>query len=213
MTRSKAWVRAVVAVLAAVVFLMGMMEYRAGRETALARAAAAQGADEEAAKHYTRALNWYVPFGSAETAAEEMLALGLARDQEGRSGEAILYLSRMRSGLYGARSLFTPRPDLIARAEPVLARLRAVQKLGPDAEPSELQAKTDQYLEIMRRPSRPATLPALAAVGGFFLWAAAGLWFIFSFFSFKKRGWLSGWLPAALFALGFAAWIWGMIWA
>lgn len=195
------------------VVLIVMVEARARMELALAQKAAARADYSGALKHYSRCLNWYLPGGTAETAAEELLETGLARARQGRDHEAALALDRMRSGLYGARSLFTPRLDLIAKAEPVLAQLRAREKLGPQASPSALDGQARVYLEIMRRPSRPAIGPALAATSGFLLWVGAALAFVFAFFRTKGRTWSRIWPWVVIWAAGFSLWLWGLKWA
>ena len=200
--------------LAVLLALAGMMEYRARVERGLALEALERRDSDGALRHYSRALNWYVPFGTAETAAEELLEMGLKWDKEGRDNEAVLALSRMRSGLYGARSLYTPRRDLISRAEPVLARLRAKAKLGAQAPASDLVRQARIYLDLMQRPARPALGPALAAAGGFLIWVISALVFIARFFSGNGGGsWPRAWPWAAVWAAGFSLWLWGMKWA
>lgn len=200
-------------VFAVLVFLAVLIEVRARSELGLARKAAARSDVRTAMKHYARSLNWYLPFGSAETAAEELLALGLKLASDGRETEAAIALSRMRSGLYGARSLFTPRRDLIAEAEPHLAGLRARARLGGSAAPAELDKKTAEYLAIYRRPARPGTGPALAAVGGFAVWVAAVLVFIGVYYRREREKPRGAWIWAAVWAAGFILWLWGMKWA
>jgi hypothetical protein len=204
---------AVAAVLLTVVLLAVMVEGRARTELSVARGLLAEGHLDEAVKHYGRSLTWYVPGGGAEIAAEEMLDLGLKWLREGRPREAGLMLSRMRSGLYGDRHLFTPRPDLITRAEPELARLRAVEKLGPEADPLELEKQAAVYLKLMERPARPGTGPGLAAAGGFLWWVAALLFFIAWFFGGspvrRSRAW---WFGVAALA-GYGVWLWGLMWS
>ncbi|MBW2092267.1 MAG: hypothetical protein JRI34_09130, partial [Deltaproteobacteria bacterium] len=95
-----------VLILAVVIVMAGVLEFRARSELALARQALDRSELNESLKHYSRALNWYVPFGSAETAAKELLDLGLRLENQNRFDEARLAFSRLRSGLYGARSLY-----------------------------------------------------------------------------------------------------------
>jgi hypothetical protein len=118
---------------------------------------------------------------------------------------------RMRSGLWGDRSLYVPRRDLIAQAEPVLARLRAERKLGPDAPASEVRAQAAEYLSLMQAPPRPSTAAGLAASGGFLLWIAAALAFIFKAFSKGGFSWGRSWPYAVLFVAGYAVWLAGLI--
>ena len=209
--RSLARGLAVVLILAVV--LVAVVETRARSELDLARASAKRSDWRESLKHYSRALNWYVPFGASGTAAEELLALGLRLDGGGEKRLASTALMRLRSGLYGARSFYTPRPDLLEKAEPALARLMAAEKLGDKPDPAKLALLTKTYLDEMRTPSRPRPGYALAASGGFLVWTEAVLLFIWRFFRKENGGWKAAWPFAALWAVGFALWLWGMRWA
>lgn len=206
-------VRMGVCFIVLIVVLAIMLNYRAGNELALARKAAQEKQLKDTVKHYARCLNWYVPGGSAETAAEEMLILGKALFEAGRNADAVIVLARMRSGLYGASSFYIPRKDLIEEAEPLLASLRAASALGSGATKSELDKKTRQYLELMQRPSRPGPVPAAAAAFGFVFWICAVLGFIFSFFSSASNRWRRSAPFILAWAAGFALWLWGLVWA
>lgn len=194
------------------VFLAGMMEFRARGEINLARSAV-DSDPETALKHYSRCLTWYVPFGTAETAAEEMLALGEKWAAEGRTHEAYLALSRMRAGLYGARWLIVPRQDLIDRADPQLARLQVIRKLGENADETKMKALSKKYLDLLQAPVRPATAAALAVTMGFLSWIAGGMWFIWKRHGTESWRWNDLLPPVLLFAVGYAFWLWGMTWA
>ena len=200
----------VVGLIPLLVILAGLIEYRARNELAQAREARAGHQVAEAIKHYSRGLIWYLPSGAAETAAEELLDLGLTLEKQGHDQEAARALSLMRAGLYGARGLYLPRRDLIERAEPVLARLRAKAKLGPKASEDDIQRQAGVYLDLMRRPARPGVGPGLAATGGFILWATAVLAFIAVYFG-KGGGIKKAWPWTALAAIGIFFWIWGMM--
>ncbi|MEE9555836.1 MAG: hypothetical protein V3V76_01145 [Candidatus Adiutricales bacterium] len=202
--------------LIALIILAVAVEYRAGSELKQARDYVNGSAINQALTHYSRALNWYVPFGSAGKAADELLALGLELKAQGRSAEARLALSRLRAGLYGSRSIFTPRRGIIKQAEPHLAELMALDKLGAKAEPSALKSQTKTYLDLLSKPARPSTGPALAAAGGFLIWTAAVLLFIFR----SRAEWIPGkdtrlqiLILASVCGLGFFIWLAGMIWA
>jgi len=211
--KSSGIIMAAAGLVVVVAVLIVMVEARAREELAMAQKAVARADYSEALKHYSRCLSWYLPGGTAENAAGELFKTGLALARQGRDREAGLALDRMRSGLSGARSLFTPRLDLVVKAEPVLARLRAREKLGPKASPSALKNQARVYLEIMRRPSRPAIGPALAATSGFLLWVAAALAFVFAFFRTKGRTWSRAWPWVVIWAAGFSLWLWGLKWA
>ncbi|MEW5723655.1 MAG: hypothetical protein AB1896_11150 [Thermodesulfobacteriota bacterium] len=203
----------VLAVLAVLGVLVVLLESRAGAELAAARQALAGGDPHRALTHYSRSLNWYVPFGAADTAAEELLGLGLNWARDGKNDLASLALMRLRAGLYGARWIYTPRRDLLGRAEPALARLMALARLGPGAAPGQIEEKASGYLDLMRRPATPRPGPALAAAGGFLLWTAAVLAFIFVYFGPEGPKRKKAWLWAIAWAAGFALWLGGLTWA
>ncbi|MBW2623350.1 MAG: hypothetical protein JRD68_10625 [Deltaproteobacteria bacterium] len=200
----------------ALVILTLTVEYRAGSELKQARDCVNGSDINRALTHYSRALNWYVPLGSAGKAAEELLALGLDLKARGDTAHARLALSRLRAGLYGSRGLYTPKAGIIRRAEPHLAELMALAKLGEEAEPSALKAQAGTYLALLSKPAQPSTGPGLAASAGFLIWTAAILLFIF-----RSR---LDWIPVEggrsrtlililICGLGFAVWLAGMIWA
>jgi hypothetical protein len=206
------WKEAAVILMAVVIALAIMMETRARNELALARAASAGNIDL-ALKHYSRCLTWYVPFGTAETAAEELLALGEKWSEAGRIRDAYLAIIRMRSGLYGARWLIVPRQDLLDRAEPLLARLQAQRKLGEAAEKDQIEALSKKHLALLQAPPRPSTGSALAVTLGFLAWITGGLWFISKRYGRELRPWRELLPSALLFAAGYVVWLWGMMWA
>jgi hypothetical protein len=189
-----------------------MIEFRAREELDLARSAVDHDVDI-ALKHYARCLSWYVPFGTAETAAEEMLTLGEKWSAEGRTHEAYLALLRMRAGLYGARWLIVPRQDLLDKAEPLLARIQAKRKLGENADPVKMDALSKKYLALMQAPLRPSTGSALAATMGFLAWIAGAIWFIRQRHGQESWQWKNLLPPVLLFAVGYIVWLWGMMWA
>ncbi len=204
----------VVVIMAAIlVFTAGMVELRAREMLDRAHRALTLDDHSEALKYYSRVLCWYLPGGAAETAAEELLAKGMEWYNAGSYKNAGLALSRMRSGLYGAQSFFVPCRDLIAQAEPVLARIRAREKLGPEAPAGDLDRQAAVYLDLMQRPARPGLAPASAASGGFLLWVVSVLLFIAHFFKPRSGGWGRAWPWIPVWGAGFTLWIWGMKWA
>ncbi len=203
-------------VLIALIILTVTLEYRAGADLKKGREHLKGSDINQALTHYSRALNWYVPFGSAGKAADELLALGLELRARGELAEARLAFSRLRAGLYGSRGIFTPGKGIIKQAEPHLAELMALDKLGAKAEPSALKAQTKTYLDLLSKPARPSTGPALAAAGGFLIWTAAVLLFIFR----SRVEWIPGkdtrlqiLILASVCGFGFFIWLAGMIWA
>ena len=205
----KRWFRVAGVVLLVLAVWAGMMEFRAREELGRARQARDAGEVRLAMKHFARTMNWYVPGGGAARAGEELLALGLELAEKGRDKEAAVALSRVRAGLQAARHLFTPRRDLIDRADVKLAELRARERLGPAAGEEAVKKKTREYLTLLGRPPAPKNLPALGAVLGFFAWVGLTLWGLGRVFG-RGLGRASTWGYALAWAAGYVLWVWGM---
>lgn len=190
-----------------------IMEYRAVAELKHGRNYILSEDVEKAMTHYSRALHWYLPWGSSETAAEELLEIGLRLAGEGNEEVAMRALLRVRSGLYGARWLVVPRMDLIRRAEPVLADILAREKLGHGSSLELYESQKAEYLSLLQEPPRPALLPTIAASFGFLLWVTSVFLFIFRFFGNKNSGWSRSWPWIFVMGVGFGIWLWGMKWS
>lgn len=198
--------------LPTILVLVLMTEWRSREQIGLAHQAVEELKTDLALKHYARAMNWYLPFGTAETAAEELYKLGTTWAKQGRNREAALALSRLRSGLYGARSFYTPRKDLIAKAEPLLARLRAQSKPDAGSSSESLEKRTTRYLSYLQKPIRPSTPAGLAASFGFLLWVAGVIALIFRFFGQAKTRSDPGiYICGGATLIGLVLWMLGMM--
>ena len=193
-------------------FVVVLLEYRSQNEISLARESLAKKDTEQTLRHYSRSMAWYLPWGTAETAAEELLALAKEWDAKGEAWHAELALHRMRAGLYGARSFYIPRKDLIDQADPILARLMAKRKLGPNAADTEIAKQTEAMLKILQEPPRPNVVPAAAASFGFLGWIAAVFFFIWARFG-EHPNVRRQWIWSGIWALCFIIWLWGLKYA
>jgi hypothetical protein len=155
---------------------------------------------------------WYLPWGTAETAAEELLTLAVEWDKKGEAWNAELALHRMRAGLYGARSFYIPRKDLIDQADPLLAKLMARRKLGPGASEADVAKQAEAHLAILREPPRPNVIAAAAASFGFLGWIAAVFLFIWARFG-EHPNLRRQWIFSAIWAVCFIIWLWGLKYA
>lgn len=198
-----------------------LMEVRAGAELKSARLALAgeQPDYDKAVRHYFRALNWYSPAGSSQTAADEFLALALRLEERGSRREAFDALLKLRSALYAARSFYQPRRDILATADSLLAWHLAEQAVGYERPGRALDflARVEFYYHLYSAPSLPHEGWALAAVAGFWLWAGGVLAFIFKVFGPRAVGLslgprLAGGRYALLTAgLGCSLWVVGLL--
>lgn len=202
----------VMVVFVSLAFLCGMMEYRARLEVASAERALAANDLKRSVKHYWRALNWYLPYGASQKAAEDLFNLGVKLNGQGKKDQAGLAFSRLRAGLYAARGFYTPRQDLIRISENYLAEIMAEKKLGPEAAESNLASQKLVYLNLLRKNPKPVTVPSVAASFGFLVWIIAVVLFIFRF---TNDNWSMNraWFWAFIWTVGFIVWLWGLKWA
>lgn len=194
------------------ILLIGLVELRARDELKIARQAAGSVDIQKSIKHYSRALNWYLPFGAAGTAAREMFQMGEKFIADGQTKQAMLAFSRVRSGLYGARSFYVPQIDLIRKTELYLADIMARNKLGDGAEKEAFAATRQEYLNLMRKKATPAVGPSIAVSAGFLIWVLAVILFIFRYVH-DKGSFDRAWIWTFVWTVGFIVWLWGMKWS
>jgi hypothetical protein len=212
--KKKFWILVAVCVVY-VAFLAGLMEHRARGELVQARDRKERGDLEAANRHYFQALNWYAPWGSSITAADELMALALDNLAAGRKSEAYHSLLRLRSALLADRSFFVPRLDLVELSGNIIALYLAESKLGAEAGQEAIIAQSRIYAELYSTRNLPQQRWLFLAVAGFLLWVAASFWFIKVFFGanftakisyrFKKAV-----MPISLFVGSYVLWIYSM---
>jgi hypothetical protein len=145
------------------------------------QAAEASGPEHRAAaiRHYLRSARMYVP-GSpfVNRSLDHLRAIADRAGQAGdRQGEREA-LEAIRSGLLGARSLYTPHGDRLLAVNERLAVLYAAIEdpaVAPGASVQERESWHRQRLAVTPGPAVPATL---AALGGMALWLGAVVVFI-----------------------------------
>ena len=168
--RTAAAVMAVLLLLFALVY--GKVAWTGWDEFREGEAASAAGDTRAAALHWERALQLYIPWGGAsERAAGELLSLGERLEREGNAAGALEACQMVRSGLYGARSFYTPHREWIALCDERIARLRAL--IPPETEQERGQSVEQRYrdaLAALSPPSRPHLLGSIAAVFGLVGW-------------------------------------------
>lgn len=206
---------ALIAALVLIIFLAAMLEFRARNELERARAHASAREFTAADRHYFQTLNWYAPWGASQTAADELLALGVSHLSEGREEEAFQSLLRLRAGLIAARSLYQPRQEILDAATPLIALILARKKLGEAADPSEITAQATIYQELYVSAAANPQEWLVLIVLSFLLWVAAAFQLVFAYFSgkkpfptaFKRK---AIYLPLGIFAFAYLLWILSM---
>jgi tetratricopeptide (TPR) repeat protein len=206
---------ALAAALVLLAVLAALMESRASAELERARAFVAAGDLKAADRHYFQALNWYAPWGSSQTAADELMALARSHLAAGRQTEAYHSLLRLRSALLAARSVYQPRTDLLEEATPLIALYLAQLRLGkwsPREDILELAAFYQRLYSV--DPGREQSWLYLV-VFSFLLWTASAFHLVFA--CFQEKGPLTAprkrrdvYLPLGIFAYAYLMWLFSM---
>lgn len=205
------------AVLAVVyVFFLGLlMEHRAKVELNKAREFRGQEDFDSANRHYFQALNWYAPWGSSQVAADELMEYAIEGFNHGLKLNAFQSLLRLRSGLLAARSFYIPRPDLLEKANVLIALYLAELKLGPQVSQADVRAQAEIYLKLYAIDTVPKQRWYFFVLIGFLLWVLAIFWLIIIFFGQKRQFNFSQRLkkaimPISIFVYGYALWVFSM---
>jgi hypothetical protein len=163
------------------IFIIVFMEVKSSRELDLARAFLPKSG-ETAIRHYFQALNWYAPWGSSQTAADELLALGIKYKNEGQKELAYSAFLRLRAAIYAARSFYLPRRDILSVANDFLANYLADKKISLGAQGTNKQDLYSYYLGLYSAEVNFSEFFAFIVVLSFLGWIYFFIKFIFSFF-------------------------------
>lgn len=187
-------VRKVLPVAVAVGLLLGVV---VGRVVLSSRAAYQEGqAAERAARHaknpkhkravlsravvyYRRAARWYAPGNRYGVRALDRLeAIGRQAEQTGERDLALEAYRAIRRAILGARSVYTPHPERLARANEHIARLSAAaQGAGKGAQAvTRLEA---WHRARLGQDTAPSVLWSVLALLGFCTWIGGAVGFIF----------------------------------
>jgi hypothetical protein len=204
-----------VGALVYLVFLFGLLQYRAHSEVVKARDFISQGDLAAADRHYFQALNWYAPVGASQKAADELMALAMENMEAGRKYEAYQSLLRLRGALLAARSFYTPRKDLLVKADELISLYLAQTKLGPGADKSMVRELARIYGSLYSSWNKQGESWYFFAVLGFLLWVWASFWIIRSLFGPASLGKLTSRLrkaviPLSIFVYGYILWLFSM---
>jgi hypothetical protein len=194
------------------IFLACLLEHRAGVELVRAREHRALENFTAADSHYFQALNWYLPWGSPQTAASELAEMAAENLEKGAGREAYQSLLRLRGALLAARSFYIPNKELVERANNAICLFLAAEKLGPAASRDEIREQAGVYYKLYSLDRTPGQSWYFLGVLGFLIWAASGFWFVRVFFG---RPTMEGvpvrrafpLKPALFFIFGYVLWV------
>ncbi len=171
------------------------------------------GRQREAVVHYERTIKWYTPFSrKVHHAVNRLWDIGVQAEASHDASLALYAYRSLRAALYATRSFYQPHPDWIPKCDARIVELMAIEKAGPNAEPSEIEKHRERYARIYAREVGPTLGGSILTIIGFFGWVGATLGFIG--YGLSQHG---NWLlrPCMLWGSGvvifFTAWVLGML--
>lgn len=148
---------------------------------------------------YRRAARWYAPGNAYVTRALDRLeAIGRLAEQSADAPTALEAWRAVRRAILGARSLYTPHGDRLARANARIAALSARLE-GARAGADAIARSEAWHRAQLRRDTAPAVGWVVLALLGFFGWVGAAVGFLYRAVSPEDR--LLG-RPAILWGAG-----------
>lgn len=134
---------------------------------------------ERAIVCYRRAGRWYAPGnGYVIRALDRLEAIGRLSEGRGETHLALEAYRGIRRAILGARSVYTPHADRLARANTHIARLSAaVQGRGKSAR--EVAALEAWHRNRLARDTAPSVLWSVLALLGFLGWVGGAVGFIY----------------------------------
>lgn len=203
------------AVLTACVFFAVAVAYRSHQEFARAEAAYQRSDYTEAMTHYERTIKWYLPYsGSVRRAVGRLWDIGMAAESRADTSLALAAYRALRGSLFAIQSLYVPYPEWIPKCE---ARIAA---LMPDTMPANYKDRAPQaqhqarFLQMLQRNPAPQLGWSILLEMGFLAWVGATIGLIWNAETRDGRWvWRHGWRWSSGIALGYAAWVIGMLYA
>jgi hypothetical protein len=209
------YVKIALTIIIFLIFIIVYMEYNSKMELNHAREELSKGNFEDAAYGYFKSINYYSPIGSSQTAANELMDLGIKLENDGAEREAYLTFLRLRGAILASRSFYIPRKDLLRAANSHIANYLARLKEKENPNGFDLKAQRDYYYILYMNSPPSGEFWYFIAVGGFLLWTFSAIFAIFKIFSKKNFAPLAlrikpAKYPICLFFLGYALWLIGM---
>lgn len=163
--------------------------------------------------HYERTIKWYTPWSrDVDRAVQRLWDIGVQAEANQDDSLALYAYRSLRAGLYSTRSFYQPYQTWIPKCDARIVELMAIEKAGPEAEPSEIDKHRERYARIYAREVGPTLGGSMLAIIGFFGWVGATLGFIW--YGLSEQG---NWLlrPCVLWGsvvvIFFTAWVFGLL--
>jgi hypothetical protein len=203
------------AVLTACVFFAVAVAYRSQQEYARAEAAHQRGAYAEAITHYERTIKWYLPYsGSVRRAVTRLWDIGVAAEARADTSLALAAYRALRGSLFAIQSLYVPYPEWIPKCEARIAVLMPGTMSASYKERAPEAQHQARFLQMLQR--HPASKQGwfLLLEMGFLTWVGATIGLIWYADTQDGRWvWRHGRYWSSGIALGFTAWVVGMLYA
>lgn len=183
------------------------------QEYARAEAEYRNGRQREAVLHYERTIKWYTPYSrDVRHAVSRLWDIGAQADANQDASLALYAYRSLRAGLYATRSFYQPYQEWIPKCDARIVDLMAIEKAGPNAEPSEVDKHRERFARMYAREVGPTLGGSILTIIGFFGWVGTTLGFIWFGLSTDDK-WLLR--PCVLWGSGvvifFTAWVFGLL--
>lgn len=139
-------------------------------------AALSAGRSDEAVRTLGRAARLHAPLSPyAERARQALLSLGAAAEGRGDGALALLAYRELRSAILATRSVYTPAPALLSRAnERIAALMAAAEAADPELSREPLPERQAFHARALARDELPRTGWTLVALLGAALFIGGG---------------------------------------
>jgi len=135
---------------------------------------------DDAITHFNRALHWYSPGSKpVQSSVERLWEIGEKAEAKKDFSLALHAYRMLRSGLYAARSFYTPYPDWIAQCDERIATLVSQQPpaLSPNGTPYPIPDKVE-ILKTLKTKTEPDLFWTIVLEMGFIGWVGCTVAFI-----------------------------------
>ncbi|MEE9258066.1 MAG: hypothetical protein V3U37_00870 [Nitrospinaceae bacterium] len=168
---------------------------------------------DQAATHYERSIQWYLPgLGPQTEAAEGLWSVAMEYESRADTEKALSAYRLLRGAFYSTRSFYTPGAEWINRCNEKIASLMAAKPAYSESDKNKtFEQRKKEMLTLLTAEKSPHAFWAVLGVFGFLGWVTCSVLFIVRALTesgnIKTRPAL---FWGAGFALSYGLWVLGM---
>lgn len=148
-------------------------------ELRAARAIESEGRVADAILHYRRAARWHAPGAPwVSRSLDALERIGRAASDRDDRATALAAYRAMRGAILATRSLYTPFPGRLARANDRIAALMAEEPPAPADAQKNVDARRRMHAALLARDESPSVGWSLVMLLGFAAWMGGSVGFI-----------------------------------